>query len=117
MTTTSKQIPEPLDVTVYKGDTWEEQLQGAIGAVPIDHTGCTFLLQVRKKLGGEVLETLTELDGISIAGVDNDIVSIKKVMDFEPGVWVWDIQITFPDGTVKTPRGGKFTLVNDVSKP
>lgn len=106
------------DITAYLGDTlncavtWKD----ATGT-PIDFTSCTALAQVKtKKSATTAVETFT----ITLGNSTNNIqfgLSASEVTALGVGKWVYDIQLTFPDTTVRTYIAGALEIIRDVSRP
>ena len=119
-----------------RGDTWQVTFtwsQESDGA-PIDLTGCTARLQARKPVAatraltrsaiaaqldyeapvidvssatGEI--TFTELEGKVHVRVES------AEMDILPGSYDLDLELTFPDGTVKSTATQVLEIVEDVT--
>ena len=74
--------------------------------VPTDLTGVTVKAQVRSKPNGYVVfefvpDYSQAADGYIILNVDADVTELIKVTEA-----VWDVQLTWPSGTVQTLFGG-----------
>lgn len=114
-------VPGTYNITTYKGDTlvltFELVDDTEPTPLPIDLSSATFKMQVRKKSGDPVLWEAATDDGIVVSGADNNIVTVSKIVDAEAGVnpYVYDIQATFLDGTVRTYVAGTFMLRADVT--
>ena len=106
------------DITAYLGDTlscavtWKD----ATGT-PVDFTSCTALAQIKtNKSATDVLETFT----VTLGAADSNIrfgLSPTEVTTLGIGRWVYDIQLTFPDTTVRTYITGSLRIIQDVSRP
>ncbi len=103
--------------------------------VPGNLTGSSFHLQVRyDALDSNILLDLTNdyFDiGQSQEAIDYDIAQENpagttldelyceasgELFRFVPGEWQWDLQWTDSNNKVRTPIGGKFILISDVTR-
>lgn len=106
-----------LDIQHYKGDSWN--LQAVINDCdnePVDLTGASVKIQIRKKSGDPVLFELSTDDGITIGGDDNNTLSWNRVVDLPQGIYKWDLQIIFLDTTVRTIFTGQFKIQSDITE-
>ena len=112
-------IPGQYDTTIYAGDHMERVfILNLEDGTPIDLTGCSLLMQVKeRKEDNRVWVTLTESDGLTIGGIDNNQIALYKRMPLKCGKYYYDIQFTFPTGRVKTYIAGHLTVEGDVSRP
>lgn len=107
--------PGKYNLALYRGDTgrwrftfWEDTAH----TVPFDLTGAVVKSEIRDKSGGT---KIVELDCV---------VSLPNIIDAEltagdsaltPAAGVWDLQLTWPDGTVRTMVGGTVAVTGDVT--
>lgn len=109
-------VIKTVNLTVMRGDTFDISFaltDPTNNDEPLDLSGCTALMQIRKKSQtGTVLQELTDADGISIA---DGVIAFDKIIDCEAGDHYWDLQLTYTDGKVKTYFGGIATVLQDVS--
>jgi hypothetical protein len=84
---------------------------------PINLSGSTVYIQVRKGCAGTLALSLTNGSGVTIGGVSNNQITINKLVDIAKGNYVWDMQVTFTTGVVKTYLEGDFIVYDDVTKP
>lgn len=113
-------LPVSKNITVYQGDTFDlvfrlrnpDTSEGP-GSY-IDLTGCTAKAQVRStEIDPTVLAEFTPtVDGV------NGQVSLRLSSTQTAGLaaGVWDVQLTFPDGTIKTYLKGTVTVVKEVTR-
>lgn len=96
---------------VFRGDTFEANFR--IGP-ELNLDGCTVRAQVRRYEDDSriVLNLDTELD-LQYLLLKKPASSMKHV---EPGLYVYDVEITEPDLYVSTLFGGKFQIKHDVSR-
>lgn len=105
-----------------KGDTFDEVVfQVKINNIVVDLTGATIKMQLRKTYDDTAAAlTLTSVAsaGITIINAANGEFKInKQIIDIEVYNYVYDIQITFADNTVKSSWiYGGFNITNDVTR-
>ena len=109
--------PGKLDIQMWRNDTWQQVFTLLADTAPISLLGATVYIQVRKGCGGVLALSLTNGSGVTIGGVSNNQVTVKKLVDIAKGNYVWDMQVTFADTTVKTYLEGDFIVYDDVTKP
>ena len=120
-------LPESRNIDIYKGDTYgfsfrlrDRTPTGARGAY-VDLTGCTAKAQIRS-----TEDTPTVLVEFT-ASIPNQTVAENKgrvnlaltpaqtaALTFTKAVW--DVQITFPDGVIRTYLKGAVTLTKEVTR-
>lgn len=83
----------------------------------IDLTGCSLLMQLRQKAYITPVLSLTDGAGLTITDAAMGQFSIdEQVIELPAYIYLYDIQVTFPTGKVKTYIYGTFTIVEDVSR-
>jgi hypothetical protein len=112
---------ESYPIEIFNGDTRKAiRITTLINDAPLDLTGASILMQVRKtKESEEVLKEITNLDGITIVDPPMDGIFIidKQIFNFSiSGVFYYDIQITLSNGEVHTYIGGTLTVTMDCSR-
>lgn len=109
--------PAQYNIKIWRNDTWSQTFAIKSNNIPVDLTGCEVLIEVKKKPGVSVSElTLTNTNGVSIIGDDSNMIVLNKLVDIPAGNYVYDINVTFPSGEVKTYVWGNFFVQEDVSK-
>lgn len=114
----SSTLPACYPVSYYEGNTWIEtiRLRDGVTKEPIVLSAAAVLIEIKKKKTDTTAEeTLSIGDGLSIVGVDQNEISIDKILDLDAGAYFWDLTITFSDGTVRTFLAGDFTVEQRVS--
>jgi hypothetical protein len=111
-----------LQFTHKKGDTFDEvTFQVKINNIVVDLTGATIKMQLRKNFS-DVTPALSLTSagsaGITLSNATNGEFKInKQIIDIEVYNYVYDIQITFSDGTVKSSWiYGSFNITNEVTR-
>lgn len=106
----------------YQNDTFdgiEFVIENEVTNIGIDLTGCEIFIQFR---GGyeksELVKTLTNNNkGIENTDLPNGVFRISPfLVVWKPDTYAYDIQITFPDGVVKTFIKGTVTVIDDTSR-
>lgn len=78
----------------------------------------TAKMEVRTALandGGTVLVTLNSPSEIVMTTGRVQLIKDKANMDIDPGDYFYDLQITYPDATVRTWVQGAFVVTDDVT--
>lgn len=107
-------MPGTYNMKLYRGDSaewtftlWEDEAQ----TVASDLTGAEVAAEIRNKSAGDKIVALEcEFTG--------NVVTVRMTPDLYtdcPARGVWDLQITFPDGTVRTVLAGKVNCTGDVT--
>ena len=112
-----------LDFKHIKGDTFEAvnfaMTSGALLS-PIDLTGAVIKMQLRKQACDLVkVISLTSVlsDGITITNPALGLFKInKQIINIDPYNYVYDIEITFGSGVVKTYISGLFLVTPDITR-
>ena len=106
------------DIEVYNNDTYNGCLvEVIVNTVPLNLTGASIKMQVRKiRENAPVIEIDTDA-GITITDAANGKFQIdEQVFTVEtPGTFLYDIEITLLDGTVKTYVKGNFVITGDIT--
>jgi hypothetical protein len=129
--------PEPLDISVYAGDSLTARLVFTKSGVPVPLTGMTFFSQIKHAATDLAPEELvlvaisTEPDEehvliVTVAAEQTnalirlpsselaiDTVSRRQVVRWSG---VWDLQATYSDARVRTLVAGTFQVDLDVSR-
>lgn len=108
--------PATLDIQIWKGDTWSQTFTLTSNSTPINLSGSTPKIEIRKGCGGTLMLTLTSGNGITIGGTNNNVLTISKAITIDKGNYHWDLQVTFSGGSVKTYLTGDFIVYDDVTK-
>lgn len=109
--------PANYNIQIWRNDTWSQVFQLTANEVPISLVGAEVEIQVRKKANSSTAElTLTEGDGITVGGVDNNQIYLNKQVDIAAGTYVYDMVVLFPNGNEKTYIWGNFIVYEDITK-
>ena len=109
--------PAQYGVQIWRNDTWTQVFALTANTVPIDLTGSEIEIQIRKTPSSATAElTLTLLSGITIGGVNNNQITINKLVDVAAGSYVYDMTVKFPSNIVKTYVWGTYIIYEDITK-
>jgi hypothetical protein len=117
-------VPATHPITVYRGDAFNqpyrlrERLADGTSGDPLDLTGCTVAAQIRQDADSTtVLATFTCSLGTDLGVVNTSLTGEQtgELVGSGP-IGVWDLQVTWPDGTPRTYLRGRVTLVKDVTR-
>jgi hypothetical protein len=111
--------PAQYNVKIWRNDSWAQTFALLADTTPIDLSGCTILIQVRPTpTSATIALTLSTADStISIGGANRNQITLNKKVDVTAGSYVYDMNVTFPSGEVKTYIWGNFIVQEDISKP
>jgi hypothetical protein len=110
------------DIQTRRGDTFGGvKFIFSLNGSPVSLLGCDILMQVRQEADAQniIMQFSTADSEITIGGVDNNEVTIlpKVVPANAPArKCAYDVQITFPDSTIKTWVTGEFEILKDVTR-
>ena len=109
-----------LDFTHKKGDTFEAvNFQIIVNDNPLNLNGCTLRMQLRKEYGGVIFLSLTSVAsaGITIVTPTSGLFKInKQIINLDAFNYIYDIELDYADGSVKTYISGNFNITNDVTR-
>ena len=103
-----------------KGDTFEEvSFELQINSNPYSLEDAIIRMQLRKEYGGIPFLSLTSVgnDGITITNDSLGHFKInQQIINIDAYNYIYDIEIEFGDGTIKTYISGNFLIKNDVTR-
>jgi hypothetical protein len=109
--------PASFNIDIVKGNTWQEVFALTLNDVPINLSTATVLVSVYKGCStSAALFTATNGNGITILGVSNNNISISKIVPLDKGNYIWDLKITYLDGTIKTYLWGDFIVYENINQ-
>lgn len=123
MSSSPRVLPEKYDLRLYRGDSyswsfvlWEDDAF----TVPVDLAGATAAAELRNKPGGESIIVLSCAVVSTPSPPRTNTVAVDlaaALWDDAPGLLAgaWDLEITYPDGSVRTVVSGKVTVTADVT--
>ena len=103
-----------------KGDTFDEvSFELLLNSDPYSLEDAVIRMQLRKEYGGIPFLSLTSVAnaGITITNDVNGLFKInEQIIDICAFNYLYDIEIEFGDGTVKTYISGNFLIKSDVTR-
>jgi hypothetical protein len=109
--------PARYNIKLWKGNTWDNVFFLLKDAVPINLTGAEVRVQIRRKPTSPTAEvTLTEADGITVGGPNNNRITISKRINIAAGDYYWDL-LVIDAGVYKTYLWGDYILYEEVTEP
>jgi hypothetical protein len=110
--------PQPLNypLSVYRGDTggWRFILWSDTARTqPVDLTGATVAAQMRDKPDG--LKVIALTCTVTLPNIID--VALDPASSAQAVGGAWDLQVTFPDGTVTTVAAGRVYVTADITQP
>lgn len=117
--TTADLRPAQYNVKIWRNDSWMQVFALLADTTPINLTGCTVVVQVRTSADAptSALTLSTTNGGISIGGINNNQITLNKKVDIPADSYVYDMNVSFPSGEVKTYIWGTFFVQEDITKP
>lgn len=101
-----------------RGDTWDgiNAIGIKVNEVPVDLNGAAVKMELREDYDSPVAFTLsTTTSTISILPNLSAVTIPAIVIDIPPTTYMYDLQVTYPSGTVKTYLEGKWEIYFDVT--
>lgn len=106
-----------LNITRNDTNTWQFTLWGDTAkTIPADLTGAIVTAQIRAAIGGTILTSMPCEIKDAVNGVVWMTLSGTSTGAL-PATSYWDMQISYPDGDLKTPVSGRVILSEDVTRP
>ena len=106
--------------THIKGDTFEAVNFALIkNSVVLSLTGAVIKMQLRSECGGLIALSLTSVSsaGITITNAAGGLFKInKQIINIASGNYLYDLEIVFSDGSVKTWLSGEFLIECDITR-
>lgn len=105
-----------LNISCNRGDTAEFQVQTERNGVPIDLTGATIVMSVRRNVASPVLFTKSVGSGITVASPTSGAMAIHllsadtSVLPNESFAYIYDIRVTTSGGDTWCVAEGTFQL-------
>ena len=100
-----------------KGDTFVgTQFTIQVNGSPLNLTNVSIEMMLRKSETSPVALKLTKGSGITVNNAAAGIFSIdEQIIDIPSAKYLYDIEITLPNGEVKTYIGGTFKIIQDIT--
>jgi hypothetical protein len=109
--------PAQYNVQLWRNDSWAQTFAITANDVAVDLSGSTILIQVRTKPAStDVVLSLVTGTSITIGGASYNEITLNKIVDIAAGSYVYDMNVTFPSGLVKTYIWGTFLVQEDITR-
>jgi len=115
--------PTEYNIEIYRGDTMSLTVvygDDSTGSpVPFDLTGCDINAEIREKADTETVTAIFLIDTGDQAVTPGRIDLYLDSTNSELLVgrrYVWDLEVEFPDGRVRTPVAGNIVATPDVTR-
>ena len=108
-------MPQWVRLSVYRGDSehWTFTLfEDPAQTIPYDLAGVTVKAQIRTGAGALLAELVC---AVTLPNVIDVALAAAVSAGLCPGTWSWDLQLTYPDGAVKTVVAGPVAVTGDVT--
>lgn len=109
--------PATANIEIYRGDTFRLAAEAPLPAyAPIDPQQWVAKAQYKTTGGTTVVDftpTLTAVDSNTALRIDLELTAAQTEAITNPGNW--DLQITYPDGSIRTWLRGTVTVTDDVT--
>lgn len=106
-----------MPLALYRGDTYGWQFrvwEDTPGGIPTDLTGVIAAAQVRDRPGGSRLIELA--CDVAAPNMVNVVLSVDAWGTVELSRGSWDLELTYPGGSVITIVAGPVTVTQDVTR-
>lgn len=115
-------LPASRNLTIYAGDTFEmsvrlrEKTVDGLPGNPVNLAGCTPKSQIRATEDSStvIAEFSCALDTDPTTGIINVSLAASTTATLVGGVW--DLQLTFPDGKIRTYVKGNVSVQKEVTR-
>lgn len=119
MATIIETVPQQVDYKLWQGDTWAPgTITAKINNVAIDFTGYSAKLEIRTKVSGDLVKTLTSSGGgitMSSVGVITITMTAAETSAIPAQDYNYDLQITAPSTAITTYTYGNIAIVSDIT--
>lgn len=106
--------PQYHRIAILKNDTLPISFAITHNQEPVDLSTADVKMQVRQSAtSATVLLAFTEADGITVT---NNIIKLNKKVTISAGNYVYDLEITYTNGEVRTYLYGDFIVTEDITK-
>ena len=117
-TTTADLRPAQYNVQIWRNDSWSQTFAIFANDVAVNLTGSTITIQVRKTANASTIDlSLSTTDSsITIGGASSNQITLNKKVTIAAGSYLYDMNVAFPSGEVKTYVWGTFFVQEDITK-
>lgn len=108
-----RNLPDHVRGDTFEGARYTLEVNGAAS----DLTGASIRMQLKKDKSSATSKEFSTGAGITITDALNGVFEIdKQIISVDANAYVYDIEITYPDETVKTYVEGKWKILQDVTR-
>ena len=104
---------------IKKGDTWNGlgfEIKNQETNAPLDLTGCTIVIQFKKEKNQSRISFEFKEETIDLYEPTNGKFRMKpRIMNYDSGIYYFDAQVTFPNGTIKTICSNRINILQDIT--
>lgn len=106
--------------TAKRGDTWDgiNSICISVNGVPANLTGASIKAEFRKSIDSPVALTLsTDNGGIVVINPTGGLIQFPpKLIEIPFGTYMYDLQVTYANGVVKTYFSGTWIITPDITE-
>lgn len=102
-----------------RGDTWDgiNSIGISVNGVPVNLSGAVISMELREDYDAPAAFSLsTTTSTVSVLPSLSAFTIPPVLIDIPPATYLYDIQITYPTGIIKTYMEGKWEIYFDVTK-
>jgi hypothetical protein len=103
---------------VIRGDTWNLSWKYENGdGTPVDLTGASIIFTMKRFHEGDVIVTDSTAEGVAV-DLGEGLISLTLgplITADLAGQYLYDLEITYPDGSVVTPLLDKISVLKDIT--
>ena len=113
--------PGRFNISLYQGDTWTIAPKWKIDGFPVNVTGFTAKMQARiASTSTSVIVELSTANGRIVTGGMDGTFTLTllpaETSALTPGEYVYDFEVTAPNGTVTKLLQGGFSVLAEVTR-
>lgn len=119
MATIVSNLPQQIDYEIWQGDTWlPGTITATLNSTPINFTGYAAKMEIRHAITREVVLTLTSSPAFGITLSSVGVITLSMTATQTAGLlgeYVYDLQLTYPSGNIRTYTYGTITVYLDAT--
>jgi hypothetical protein len=110
--------PATYNIQIWKDDNWAQTFALFANDVAINLTGAYCEIQIRPSIKSTTVSATLDSTGggISIGGVNNNLITVDYPITIAAGNYVYDMTVVFPDDFTKTYIWGTFIVYQDITQ-
>lgn len=120
MATIIKTVPVQIDYEHRQGDTWQPgTITCDVSGTVINFTGWTATMELRSAISNDVSLTLTSTPPVGITMTTLGVITLSMTAEQTKvllGEYRYDLELTRPDGSIKTFTYGTITITKDTTE-